>query len=73
MNVPHLLSQIQKQYYGIVNKNEHKDITLRFLPLTIGFINLPNITIADNISNKKFHLVTNNKLLISNNNNNNNN
>lgn len=62
--IPSVLSQIQTQSYGMLKPNEHKEIVLRFLPLTIGFIHLPHIVIVDNISKKRFHIVCNSKLLV---------
>ena len=62
--IPSVLSQIQTQSYGMLKPNEHKEIVLRFLPLTIGFIHLPNIVLIDNISKKRFHIVCNSKLLV---------
>ena len=48
----------------MLKPNEHKEIVLRFLPLTIGFIHLPHIVIVDNISKKRFHIVCNSKLVV---------
>ena len=62
--IPSVLSQIQTQSYGMLKRNEHKEIILRFLPLTIGYIHLPSIVIVDNISKKRFHIMCNNKLIV---------
>ena len=49
---------------GKINPNEEKLVELRFLPLKIGFDNLPSFYLKDKFTKRKFFFVHTNKMNI---------
>jgi hypothetical protein len=64
-DIPTILSETKLQEIGKINPNEEKLIELRFLPLKIGFNNLPPFYLKDKTSSKKFFFVHTNKININ--------
>lgn len=67
-NMPSIISQTKMQNFGLFNCNEDKVFSLTFLPLKNGFNKLPNFSIFDSISGKKFYIAPTNKIFIKKNN-----
>ena len=58
-NVPSILSQTKVEQFGLINCDDEKNFKLKFLPNVKGFCYLPNLTLIDIYSNKKFFIVQN--------------
>ena len=63
-NVPSILSQTKVEQFGLINCDDEKNFKLKFLPNVKGFCYLPNLTLIDIYSNKKFFIVQNNKIFV---------
>lgn len=63
-NVPSILSQTKVEQFGLINCDDEKKFKLKFLPCVKGFCYLPNLTLIDIYSNKKFYIVQNNKIFV---------
>ena len=63
-NVPSILSQTKVEQFGLINCDDEKNFKLKFLPNVKGFCYLPNLTLIDIYSNKKFYIVQNNKIFV---------
>ena len=63
-NVPSILSQTKAEQFGLINCDEEKVFKLKFMPYIKGFCYLPNLTLIDIYSNKKFYIVQNNKIYV---------
>ena len=62
--VPSNLSQTKVEQFGLINCDDEKNFKLKFLPNVKGFCYLPNLTLIDIYSNKKFYIVQNNKIFV---------
>ena len=63
-NVQSILSQTKVEQFGLINSGDEKIFKLKFLPNVKGFYYLPNLTLIDIYSNKKFYVVQNNKIFV---------
>ena len=63
-NVQSILSQTKVEQFGLINCDDEKNFKLKFLPNVKGFCYLPNLTLIDIYSNKKFFIVQNNKIFV---------
>ena len=63
-NVQSILSQTKVEQFGLINSGDEKIFKLKFLPNVKGFCYLPNLTLIDIYSNKKFYVVQNNKIFV---------
>ena len=63
-NVQSILSQTKVEQFGLINCDDEKNFKLKFLPNVKGFCYLPNLTLIDIYSNKKFYIVQNNKIFV---------
>ena len=70
--MPALISEVKFQSLGMFNCNEDKIFNLRFLATKLGFTQMPNFSITDTFSNRRFYIVQNNKIFIKENPNKNN-
>jgi hypothetical protein len=63
-NIPSIISQTKLQSFGLFNCNEDKIFNLRFLALKKGFNQLPNFSIIDYDSKRKFQIEQTNKIFV---------
>lgn len=63
-NIPSIISQTKVQHFGLFNCNEDKIFILKFLPLKNGFNQLPNFSITDSVSGKRFFIAPSNKIFV---------
>ena len=63
-NVQSILSQTKVEQFGLINCDDEKNFGLKFLPDVKGFCYLPNLSLIDIYSNKKFFIVQNNKIFV---------
>ena len=63
-NVPSILSQTKIEHLGLIDCGDEKIFTLNFLPLVQGYCYLPNLTLIDIYSERKFYIVQSNKIFV---------
>lgn len=63
-NVPSILSQTKIEHFGLIDCGDEKIFSLNFLPLIQGFCYLPNLTLIDIYSDRKFYIVQSNKIFV---------
>ena len=63
-NVPSILSQTKIEHFGLIDCGDEKIFTLTFLPLIQGYCYLPNLTLIDIYSERKFYIVQSNKIFV---------
>ena len=63
-NYPSIISQTKIQAFGLFNCNEDKIFNLRFLALKKGFTQLPNFSIFDYDTKRKFQIEQTNKIFV---------
>ena len=63
-NIPSIISQTKLQSFGLFNCNEDKIFNLRFLALKKGFTQLPNFSIFDYDTKRKFQIEQTNKIFV---------
>ena len=63
-NVPSILSQTKIDHFGLIDCGDEKIFSLKFLPLIQGFSYLPNLTLIDIYSDRKFYIVQSNKIFV---------
>ena len=63
-NVPSILSQTKIEHLGLIVCGDEKIFTLNFLPLVQGYCYLPNLTLIDIYSERKFYIVQSNKIFV---------
>lgn len=62
--MPAIIAQTKFETLGMLNGNEDKIFSMKFLAIKLGFTQLPNFAITDTLSNKRFYIVQSNKILI---------
>ena len=63
-NVPSILSQTKIEHLGLVDCGDEKIFYFKFLPLINGYCYLPNLTLIDIYSERKFYMIQNNKIYV---------
>ena len=63
-NIPSIISQTKLQSFGLFNCNEDKIFNLRFLALKKGFNQLPNFSIIEYDTKRKFQIEQTNKIFV---------
>lgn len=63
-NVPSILSQTKIEHFGLIDCGDEKIFSLKFLPLIYGYCYLPNLTLIDIYSERKFYIVQSNKIFV---------
>ena len=63
-NVPSILSQTKIEHFGLIDCGDEKIFSLKFLPLIHGYCYLPNLTLIDIYSERKFYIVQSNKIYV---------
>ena len=63
-NVPSILSQTKIEHFGLIDCGDEKIFSLKFLPLIHGYCYLPNLTLIDIYSERKFYIVQSNKIFV---------
>ena len=63
-NVPNILSQTKIEHFGLIDCGDEKIFSLKFLPLIQGYCYLPNLTLIDIYSERKFYIVQSNKIYV---------
>ena len=63
-NVPCILSQTKIEHFGLIDCGDEKIFSLKFLPLVQGYCYLPNLTLIDIYSERKFYIVQSNKIFV---------
>ena len=63
-NIPSIISQTKLQSFGLFNCNEDKIFNLRFLALKKGFTQLPNFSIIEYDTKRKFQIEQTNKIFV---------
>ncbi len=63
-NVPSILSQTKIEHFGIIDCGDEKLLSLKFLPLIQGYCYLPNLTLIDIYSDRKFYIVHTHKIYV---------
>ena len=63
-NVPNILSQTKIEHFGLIDCGDEKIFSLKFLPLIQGYCYLPNLTLIDIYSERKFYVVQSNKIYV---------
>ena len=63
-NVPSILSQTKIEHFGLIDCGDEKIFTLKFLPLIKGYCYMPNLTLIDIYSERKFYFVQSNKIFV---------
>ena len=63
-NVPSILSQTKIEHFGLIDCGNEQIFTLKFLPLIQGYCFLPNLTLIDIYSERKFYFVQTNKIFV---------
>ena len=63
-NVPCILSQTKIEHLGLLDCDDEKIYNLKFLPLIQGYCYLPNLTLIDIYSERKFYIVQTNKIFV---------
>ena len=62
--VPSILSQTKIEHFGLIDCGDERIFSLKFLPLIKGYCYLPNLTLIDIYSERKFYIVQTNKIFI---------
>ena len=68
-NVPSILSQTKIEHLGLIDCDDEKLFKFKFLPLIQGYCYLPNLTLIDIYSERKFYIVQTNKIFVEEDNN----
>ena len=68
-NVPSILSQTKIEHLGLIDCDDEKLFKFKFLPLVQGYCYLPNLTLIDIYSERKFYIVQTNKIFVEEDNN----
>lgn len=63
-NVPSILSQTKVEHLGLVDCGDEKIFNFKFLPLINGYCYLPNLTLIDIYSERKFYIIQSNKIFV---------
>ena len=63
-NVPSILSQTKIEHLGLVDCGDEKIFSFKFLPLINGYCYLPNLTLIDIYSERKFYFIQSNKIFV---------
>ena len=63
-NVPSILSQTKIEHLGLVDCGDEKIFFFKFLPLINGYCYLPNLTLIDIYSERKFYIIQSNKIFV---------
>ena len=63
-NVPNIISQTKIEHFGLIDCGDEKIFSLKFLPLIQGYCYLPNLTLIDIYSERKFYIVQSNKIYV---------
>ena len=63
-NVPSILSQTKIEHLGLVDCGDEKIFFFKFLPLINGYCYLPNLTLMDIYSERKFYVIQSNKIFV---------
>ena len=63
-NVPSILSQTKIEHFGLIDCGNEQIFSLKFLPLIQGYCFLPNLTLIDIYSERKFYIVQSNKIFV---------
>jgi hypothetical protein len=63
-NVPSILSQTKIEHFGLIDCGDEKIFSLKFLPLIQGYCYLPNLTLIDIYSERKFYIVHSHKIYV---------
>jgi hypothetical protein len=63
-NVPSILSQTKIEHLGLVDCGDEKIYSFKFLPLINGYCYLPNLTLIDIYSERKFYFIQSNKIFV---------
>ena len=63
-NVPNIISQTKIEHFGLIDCGNEKIFSLKFLPLIQGYCFLPNLTLIDIYSERKFYIVQSNKIFV---------
>ena len=63
-NVPNIISQTKIEHFGLIDCGNEKIFSLKFLPLIQGYCYLPNLTLIDIYSERKFYIVQSNKIFV---------
>lgn len=63
-NVPSILSQTKIEHLGLVDCGDEKIFYFKFLPLINGYCYLPNLTLIDIYSERKFYMIQSNKIYV---------
>lgn len=63
-NVPSILSQTKIEHLGLVDCGDEKIFNFKFLPLINGYCYLPNLTLIDIYSERKFYFIQSNKIFV---------
>lgn len=63
-NVPNIISQTKVEHFGLIDCGNEKIFSLKFLPLIQGYCFLPNLTLIDIYSERKFYIVQSNKIFV---------
>ena len=67
-NVQSILSQTKIEHLGLIDCDDEKVHKLKFLPYVKGYCYLPNLTLFDIYSERKFYVVQNNRIFVEENN-----
>ena len=62
--MPSILSQTKIEHFGLIDCGDERIFSLKFLPLIKGYCYLPNLTLIDIYSERKFYIVQTNKIFI---------
>ena len=63
-NVQSILSQTKIEHLGLIDCDDEKVHKLKFLPYVKGYCYLPNLTLFDIYSERKFYVVQNNRIFV---------